>query len=186
MQRGGGSASALPGQRPTGSAHRSSVAFGCTLDGEVSALPAVAGRARYLMRRTLRNGGVSPRTGTPARLGAHRSFHPLDGLCVELCSDRWSTGLVPSALRLCGVLCVGQAWTADEFEEEREWRAPLRRTGPRTGAPGTSWCTSRFSSRGSNSASNFVRTTGQRDLFLLPFGRAACCARVPTLNARSL
>ena len=44
----------------------------------------------------------------PARLGAHRGFPPLDELCVELCSDRWSTGLVPSALRLCGVLGRGR------------------------------------------------------------------------------
>ena len=39
---------------------------------------------------------------------AHRGFPPPgDELCVELCSDRWSTGLGPSALRLCGVLRAG-------------------------------------------------------------------------------
>ena len=44
----------------------------------------------------------------PARLFAPRGFPPPgDELCVELGSDRWATGLVPSGLRLCGVLRGG-------------------------------------------------------------------------------
>ena len=54
-----------------------------------------------------RYGGWTHGLVPPARHGAHRGFHPLDGYSVELCSDRWSTGLVPSALRLCGVLRAG-------------------------------------------------------------------------------
>ena len=48
---------------------------------------------------------LGPRRVPPARLLAHRGFPPPgDELCVELGSDRWATGLVPSGLRLCGVL----------------------------------------------------------------------------------
>ena len=51
---------------------------------------------------------LGPRRVPPARLPAPRGFPPPgDEICVELCSDHWSTGLVPSALWLCGVLCTG-------------------------------------------------------------------------------
>ena len=50
-----------------------------------------------------------PRSGAlPARHGAHRGVPPLgDELCVELCSDRWSTGLGPSALLVVRRFTVG-------------------------------------------------------------------------------
>ena len=41
------------------------------------------------------------------------------------------------------------------------------------------WHIAVFLLMGTNSASNFVRTAGRRDLFLPPFGCAACCARTP-------
>jgi hypothetical protein len=51
---------------------------------------------------------LGPRRVPPARLPAPRgSPSPWGRLCVELCSDHWSTGLVPSALWLCGVLRAG-------------------------------------------------------------------------------
>ena len=47
----------------------------------------------------------APRQAPRRAFIAHRGFPPPgDELCVELGSDRWSMGLVPPALRLCGVL----------------------------------------------------------------------------------